>query len=352
MARDQPQTQSADWPDLVALGLPALGLPEAEGGSGAGAPGFHAVLEMLGRHLVTSPFLSSALLCTQLVLRCATPQQQARLLPALADGALVLALASGEPQTDYLSDAMTTTARPGGDTWRIEGRKTMVPNGGMANAWLVTARTPEGDLGLFLLDESMPDLTVRRYPFIDGSTGCDLALRDVSVPTDARLGGTGAAVELALQAATDAAVAGQCAESIGLQAALLEATTNYVKERRQFGVAIGSFQVVQHRLVEMLVALEQARSLAWHAASVVDGEDAAARSMAVSAAKVRCIESARFIGMQAIHLHGGMGMTDELPVGRYVKRLLAIEHSLGDTRHHLARFAALTQTDIHESTAS
>jgi len=346
MARDRPQDRPAAWADLVELGLPALGLSEAQGGSGAGGSGFHAVLETLGRHRVTTPFLNSAICCTQLLLRCATPEQQARLLPAVADGTLVMALASSEPQTDDRPSAVTTTAHPEAGGWRLDGRKTLVVDGGDATAWLVTARTDEDQLGVFMLSASTPGLVVRRYRCIDGTAGCDLTLQAARVAHGDMLGAAGPAIEAALERAIDATIAGQCAESVGLQAALFDMTVAYVKDRRQFGATLGSFQVVQHRLADMLVSLEQARSLAWHAASMVDDDDAVARRLAVSAAKVRCVESGRFIGLQAIHLHGGMGMTDELPVGHYVKRLLAIEHTLGDARHHLARFATLSQTTV------
>lgn len=343
MAADQPQDGGDHWDALVALGLPALGMPEAFGGSDAGGRGYHAVLETLGRHGLASPFVASALCCTRLLMLCATAAQKEQLLPALADGSLVLALASGEAQTDFRLASVQASASADGDGWQLQGRKTLVVNGGQANAWIVTARTGEGELALFMVRDGLPGVQVRRFPCIDGSEGCDLDLDAVRLGPGDRIGAAGQDVLTALEDAVDAAVAGQCAESIGIQAALLETTVAYARERRQFGAAIGSFQVVQHRLVDMLVALEQARSLAWLAASVLDGGDACGdadeRGRLVSAAKVRCIESGRLIGLQAIHLHGGMGMTAELPVGRWVKRLLAIEHSFGDERHHLSRFA-------------
>ncbi|UUX97097.1 acyl-CoA dehydrogenase family protein [Aquabacterium sp. J223] len=322
----------AAWTALVAMGLPALGLPEAHGGAEADGRSFHAVMEVLGRHGVNVPFLGSAMGCTQLLLRRAAPAVQRRWLDALAGGA-ALALAH-DPR------GAGPHARREAGGWRLDGRHAVVPHGGRVQAWIVSARTEDG-AALFLLDEATPGLRVERCPLLDGSQGCDLWFDGARCADDARLGEPGAETERATEAANDWTLVGQCAESVGLQAALLAATLDHVKTRRQFGAPIGSFQVVQHRLADMLVALEQARSLAWAAAVQADQGDDTTRRRLASAAKVRCVESGRFIGLQAIQLHGGMGMTDELPVGRHVKRLLAIEHTLGDQRHHLARLAAL-----------
>jgi alkylation response protein AidB-like acyl-CoA dehydrogenase len=328
------------WPELVAMGLPGLLVPEALGGLGLDGGSMHAVMESLGRNRLTTPFVVSAVLCTRLLLELADEGQQARWLPALSSGEHVLAFAHGEPQGEHLPRHLSTHARREGDDWILSGRKTVVPHGGESTAWLVSARVGSNETALFWVDAAATGLRVERYPCIDGSTGADLWFDELRLPAAACIGAPGMNVMIAIAAATDAATAGLCAESAGLQSTLFDLTLDYVKTRRQFGVALGSLQAIQHRLAEMLVAVEQSKSLSWLAARSLD-DDATIRTRSVAAAKVRCAESGRFIGLQSIHLHGGMGMTDELPVGRCVKRLLAIAHSWGDARHHLGRLVDL-----------
>ncbi len=328
------------WPELAAMGLPGLLVPEALAGLGLDGGSMHAVMESLGRNRLTTPFAVSAVLCTRLLLELADVAQQARWLPALASGKHVLAFAHGEPNGEHLPRHLSTRAcRDGGD-WILNGRKAVVPHGGESTAWLVSARVGSNETALFWMDAATTGLRVERYPCIDGSTGTDLWFDELRLPAATCIGSPGMNVTTAIAAATDAATAGLCAESAGLQSTLFEMTLDYVKTRRQFGVALGSLQAIQHRLAEMLVAVEQSKSLSWLAARSLD-DDATTRTRLVAAAKVRCAESARFIGLQSIHLHGGMGMTDELPVGRCVKRLLAIAHSWGDARHHLDRLVDL-----------
>lgn len=321
------------WQAITSLGLPALALPEEAGGAGGSAFAFHTVMEVLGRYGVQSPFLSSAMCCTRLVLELAGAALRERLLAGLVSGELVLTLVHG-------AEGASIRAVPVGRGWKLDGHKPVVLHGGEAGAWLVSAAIDAGGSGVFWLERGAPGVDVREFPCIDGSVGCELRLRDVVVTEENVLGMPGNNTDRTIGAAIDWTLMGQCAESVGLQSALLETTVDYVKTRRQFGAPIGSFQVVQHRLAEMLLALEQARSLSWAAARAAAAPERDRQRM-TSAAKARCVESARFIGMQAIQLHGGIGMTDELPVGRWVKRLLAIEHTLGDQRYHLTRLARL-----------
>jgi len=283
--------------------------------------------------------------CTQLLLKLGSEAQRDRWLPALACGELVLALAHSEGAMSTCRQLRAAAVRDAGG-WRLNGHKRFVPHGGEARSWIFSARCGDEGTGLFLVEEAAPGVRVERYPCIDASVGCDLQLADTHVAPAAVLGEPGPDIASAVEAALDWALIGQCAESVGAQAALLDATIDYVKTRRQFGAPIGSFQAVQHRLAEMLIALEQARSLAWYAAVNGAAADTPERQRITSSAKVRCIESGRFIGLQAIHLHGGIGMTDELPVGRFVKRLVAIEHTFGDQRHHLKRLASRAPSDF------
>lgn len=325
------------WQRLTQVGLPLLAVPEENGGLASGPRTFHAVAEALGRSLQATPLATSALVATRLVEQLAAEPLRTDLLQSLAAGEAILGLAWSEVDAHFDLAKMQTTAVVTSSGWSVTGRKAVSLHSGQVRQWIVAARTENGDDLLLLIAQDTPGLTVRRYPCLDGSEACDLDLQDVQVDRSRQLGAAGAATSGAVQAALDLAELALCAESAGIQARLLEDTVGYAKERRQFGAAIGSFQAVQHRLVEMLVALEQARSLAWLLATEFDFATPERRSVLASAAKVRCIASSRFVGLQSIHLHGGMGMTDVLPIGRGVKRLLAIENSFGNEAHHLAR---------------
>jgi alkylation response protein AidB-like acyl-CoA dehydrogenase len=306
----------------------------------AGARTFHAVAEALGRRLQPSAFATSALAATRLIDALATEPLRSEMLGSLAAGDTVLALALDDMHGDQDLQPLPAQAKPWAGGWRVRGNKAVALHSDLATRWIVSARSPTGALVLLVVNEGIPGLEVRRYVCLDGSQACDLMLTDVEIGTHCQLGDPGPATVHALQQALDLVELALCAESVGTQARLLDDTVRYVKERQQFGVAIGTFQAVQHRLVDMLVALEQARSLAWLAATEFDTATSSRRSHLTSAAKVRSIVSGRFIGAQSIQLHGGMGVTDALPIGRGVKRLLAIEHSFGDERFHLARVAS------------
>ncbi|MGW6397674.1 acyl-CoA dehydrogenase family protein [Streptomyces sp. NPDC055134] len=334
----------AHWAAFAEMGLLGLILPEKYDGLAAGPLVTHAVMESFGRHLVKAPYVTTALLCGRLIALTGDDSRRAALLPALAAGERTFALAHDEPHTRHDLTDITATAVADSDGWTLSGTKCVVVDGD-ADTYLVTART-SGDnpsahgVSLFLVDRDHPRLSRAAYPTIDGAHGADLRFDGVHLRADALLGRPGEAHD-ALSRARDLASAALCAEMVGAMSAVLDATSEYAKSREQFGSPIGTFQALQHRLVDMLVALEQARSLAWLASSTVDsgsGTDGVGAVSAVSAAKVKCIDAARLIGLDAIQLHGGIGMTDELRLGHYVKRLLAIEHTLGDRRAHLARF--------------
>nr|WP_282437039.1 acyl-CoA dehydrogenase family protein [Achromobacter sp. Bel] len=332
---------SPHWRAFAEMGLLGLGLPVSAGGMGAGLTDLCVVMQQFGRHLVTEPYDVSALLCGQLLARMPDGATVQRVLAGLALGAAAPVLAIAGPQSEWSLDGEGVVAERQGDGWVLNGVKRRVPFGAGATQLLVAAR--DGlDIALFLIEagerNAMPGVLRQGAAGVDGRSYADIAFNDCLVAAEARLGVAGAALE---QAADTTRIA-LCAEALGAMQALLDATRDYTGARRQFGRALSGFQVVQHRQVDMLLALEQARSLTWTAARA-DPADIRLRGRLASAAKARCGEAARTISQQSIQLHGGMGMTDELPVGHYVKRLLAIEYTLGDTRHHLNRYQRLAQ---------
>jgi alkylation response protein AidB-like acyl-CoA dehydrogenase len=302
----------------------------------------------MGRGLVVEPYFATAVLGAAL-LRFGGGAQAQTLLPGVADGSVKLAAALTEKQSRHELFNVAVTAKPGSGGYVLNGAKTVVLHGAEADKLIVSARTAgqardQAGISLFVVDRKASGVTVEGYRTIDGMRAADLTLSNVAVGADALLGrvGEGHAV---LERAAEVGIAALAAEAVGAMAALHEATLEYLKTRKQFGVPIGKFQVLQHRAVEMYMEIEQARSLALLAAVKVDGEDAAERARAVHAAKVRVGRAAKFVGQAAIQMHGGMGMTDELNVGHYFKRLAMIEATLGDTDHHLAAFAAVDSAD-------
>lgn len=325
---------SPHWRAFADMGLLGLGLPASAGGMGGGLGDLCVLMQRFGRHRVTEPYDASALLCGQLLSRLPESGRAQALLAGIAQGSAPL-LAHAEPDSDWPLDAPCATAERDGGGWVLNGVKRRVPYGAGARQLLVTARDAEGT-AVFLVEAGAAGLERHGAPGLDGRPYADIVLKDCRVDGDARLGLAGEALEQA----ADATRVALCAEALGAMQALLDATRDHVAARRQFGQPLGRFQAVQHRLVDMLLALEQARSLTWLAAGA-DQADARHWARLVSAAKASCGAAARYIGQQSIQLHGGMGMTDELPVGHYVKRLLAIEHTLGDARHHLNRYQRL-----------
>lgn len=334
------------WQAFADMGLAALGLPEQAGGMQADLMSLCIVAQRFGEYLVVEPYDHIVLLGGQLLAGMPAGPQRDRLLRGLALGALAPVLAHAESGMDGAGDAPGCTAQPDGNGWRLNGRKRLAPFGAGAQQWLVTAQTDAGP-ALFLVERGAAGLQWHGTPGLDGRVYADLTLSDCRVSHDAMLGRLG----LALQAAADAACVALCAEMLGAMRRLLRLTRDYVGARRQFGQALGDFQVIRHRLVDMLLQLEMASAMTW-AAAQSDAADTALRSRLASAAKVKCGQAARFISQQSIQLHGGMGMTDELDVGHYVKRLMVIEQTLGDTRHHLQRYlrqdAALLHQDSHD----
>lgn len=331
------------WRQYAELGL--LGLPFAEehGGFGGGAVETMLVMEAFGRALVLEPYLATVVLSGTALRLAGSPAQQAAILPQIAEGKLVVAFAHGERQARYdLSDVLTT-AKPKDGGWLLDGAKSVVVNGGDADRLVVSARSagersdPEG-ISLFLVDAAANGVARRAYPMRDGTRAAEISLSGVEVGADALLGLPSKAFPV-IERVVEAGIAATAAEAVGAMEAMHAMTLEYLKTRQQFGRPIGQNQALQHRSAEMLIALEQGRSMAMLATISLDDPDAAARAHHISMAKVGVGQAARFVSQNAIQLHGGIGMTEEYAVGHYFRRVMVIEHSFGDTAHHLSRIA-------------
>ena len=328
------------WATLTELGMTALPIPEEQGGFNGSAVDMLVVMQELGRGLVVEPYFATALGAQFLKLAGG----QEALLEQVAAGELKLAAALGEKQSRHELFDIATTAKPTGNGYVINGAKTVVVHGAQADRIIVSARTGGGQretagISLFIVATDTSGVTRRDYRTIDGQRAADISFKDVQVPASALLGSEGAGWDI-LDAAVDYGATLLCAEAVGAMDALNGATLEYLKTRQQFGVPIGKFQALQHRMAEMFMQTEQARSMATLAAVKVASNDANERRRTVSAAKARIGQALKFVGQQAVQLHGGMGVTDELPAAHHFKRLTMIELTLGDTDHHLARFAA------------
>ena len=333
---------STAWDELAGLGLTGLMVPTAHGGLGFGPVDAMVVMEELGRGLVLEPFAAVALVATQLLAEARSPVA-ATWLQRVADGSARVVLAQQERGTRYELAHVRTRAESSGEHWVLSGRKSLVPAGAHASAFIVPARVhgepddPHG-IGLFLVEAGSAGVGTRPYPLQDGSAAADLSLARA------------AAIELlppgeafsALETGVDAGLAALCAEAVGAMEQLLAITVEYMNTRKQFGVPIASFQALRHRVADMKMQLELARSMSYYATLRL-GDAPEQRRRAVSQAKVQLGQSMRFVGQQAIQLHGGIGMTDEYNASHYFKRLTCIELSFGDTLHHLGEVAERMQ---------
>ena len=327
----------AFWERLASVGLLGVELDEVHGGTGGTFEDIAVMLQPLGRALMIDPVVATVVLGAGLVNRAGTAVQKTAVLPAVADGSLKLAVAHGEAGNDRTPERIATRAERVDNGWTLTGAKAVVPGGHAAGLFIVSAQTTEGP-SLFLVPRDTRGLTVRPYPLYDGSGAADLVLDAVRPGDEALLGEVGEGLDHVTWA-WDRGAAAVCNEAVGVMAALCDLTLDYLKSRVQFGRPIGGFQVLQHRMVDMRIALEQARSMAMLAAVAADDPDPAKRSRAVSAAKVTVGRACRQIGQSAVQLHGGIALTDDYIAGHYFKRLTLIERQFGDTASHLARFA-------------
>jgi len=319
------------WAQFAEMGLTGLPLSTEHGGFGGGAVDLMGVMEAFGEALVVEPYLP-LVLAARLIERGASSAQKEALLPGVVEGRTKLALAHNERGTRFALDAVRATARRNDGRWSIEGEKSAVVGAPSADRLVVSARR-EGAIGLFLVEVGKVDL--QAYRTMDERLAADVVLRGAQAePIDGDLA--------SLEEATDFGTSLVCAEAVGAMKFACDATLEYLKTRKQFGVPIGSFQALQHRMVDMYISYEQAKSMACLACSKADSsKDGADRVRSISAAKIKIADAARHISQESVQLHGGMGMSEELKVSHSFRRLTVIAQQFGDADHHLERFASL-----------
>ena len=323
------------------LGILGAALPERVGGSGGGPVEVMVIAESLGHALVVEPYVDTAVVAAGLLLR-AGGQAATQVVERIAAGQAVVSLAAAEEQSGDRWLDVATTAHRDGTGWALSGAKMMVLGAPIATHLLITARTDNG-VSLFLVDVAAVERGLETHDLrtVDDRRAADLVLDDLRLPGDALLGEEGQAWP-SLAQARDEGAAAVCAEAVGAMRRVVADTVDYAKQRHQFGQPIGSFQALQHRMVDMHMELEQSAA-AVYLATLNLGADPATRARAVSAAKATIGRAARFVGQNAVQLHGGMGMTEELAIGHYFKRLTAVQYEFGSTDHHIARYARLTR---------
>jgi len=330
---------STVWKDFAELGWLGLAIPEEFGGYGADAATIGLLMEVFGRGLVAEPYLSTAVLSARVIAALGADEQKADLLPAIVEGKSILAFAHIEPDAGFDASHVTAEARNTDGSWCLSGRKAMVLGGPNADTLLVSAREFDADgvprgVGVFLVPSSAVGLKTTSFQTVDGSHASNIVLKDVSAT---RLGRQACAMDV-IEETIDFATALMMYEAIGCMHVLLDETVTYSKTRVQFGKPLAANQVLRHRMVTMLVKLEEARASALRAVLFADAA-APERAKAVSSAKVKVGQAGRFIAQQAVQLHGGMGVTQELNVGAYFKRLLSLETVFGSPDFHLRRYA-------------
>jgi alkylation response protein AidB-like acyl-CoA dehydrogenase len=331
------------WRRLAELGAIGALFSEADGGFGGTGFDIAVVFEALGRGLVVEPFLGCAVLAGSAIARAGNEAQKA-LLADIIGGAMLAAFAHGEPEARYELARVQTRAARKGDGWVLDGAKAVVQHGEYAELFLVSARTSgavddEAGISLFLVPADAPGVRLRGYPNIDGGRAAELTLSNVKLQANALLGSEGQGYAT-LEQAVGRGILALCAEALGAMEAAKEATLEYLRTRKQFGVPIGSFQALQHRMADLLLEIEQARSAVINAAAALEA-DRTTRERALSAAKVTIGRIGTRVAEESIQMHGGIGMTWELPLAHYAKRLVMIDHQLGDEDHHLTRYIAL-----------
>jgi pimeloyl-CoA dehydrogenase small subunit len=338
---------TALWSRYAEQGL--LGLPFAEehGGFGGGPIEIMLVMEAFGRVLALEPYLATVVLGGTALRLAGSDAQKSAILPLVAEGLMTLAFAHGERQARYDLTDVLTTAKPTARGWVLDGAKSVVAHGDGADRLIVSARIAgerdgPGGIGLFLVDAKANGVARRAYPMRDGTRAAEISLSGVEIARDDVLGEPGNALPV-IERVVEAGIAATSAEAVGAMEAMHAMTLEYLKTRQQFGKPIGQNQVLQHRAAEMLIALEQGRSMGMLAAMMVDETDPEERAHNIAMAKVGVGQASRFVAQNAIQLHGGIGMTEEYAVGHYFRRVMVIEHMFGDPAHHLSRLADRVQ---------
>jgi pimeloyl-CoA dehydrogenase small subunit len=331
------------WSQYAELGLLGLPFAESHGGFGGGPIEVMLVMEAFGRVLALEPYLATVVLCGTALRLAGSEAQKSAMLPQIAEGRMILAFAHGERQARYDLTDVLTSARRQDRGWVLDGAKSVVLHGDNAQRLVVSARTA-GDrddadgISLFLVDTAANGVARRSYPMRDGTRAAEISLSEVGVGEQDVLGEIGAAFPV-IERVVEAGIAATAAEAVGAMETMQAMTLEYLKTRQQFGRPIGDNQALQHRAAEMLMALEQGRSMAMLAAMMVEEPDAAERAHNIAMAKVGVGQASKFVSQNAIQLHGGIGMTEEYAVGHYFRRCMVIEHLFGDIAHHLSRLA-------------
>lgn len=337
------------WAQFAELGLLMAPFSEADGGLGGGPIDAMVVMEEFGKGLVVEPYVPSVVCGGGFLKHAGTAAQKEGHLAPIMAGEQVFAFAWAEPSGRYTLSDVQTNAKFDGSGYTLNGHKAVVIGAPWADHFVVTARTSgsrrdAGGLSVFIVPKSLEGVTTRDYPTVDGRRASEVYFENVSLGAEHLIGEQDAALEL-IERVADEATAALCAEACGVMGVAQTMTVEYSRTRKQFGVPIGKFQVLQHRMVDMFMEHEQSISMTYMATLKL-GEPADERMKAVSAAKVRIGQSSRFVGQEAVQIHGGMGVTEELAIGHYFKRLTMIDHEFGSVDHHMRRYTALSAADL------
>ena len=333
------------WAQFAELGLLGAAFSEAEGGFGNGPIEAMIVMEEFGKGLVIEPYLQTVVIGGNFLRHGGTDAQKEELIPSLIGGETIFAFAYSEPKSRFDLNDVSTTAKKDGAGYVLNGHKAVVLGAPFATHLIVTARTSGGQrdtggVSVFIVPKGAKGVTTRDYPTVDGLRASEVYFENVAVGADALVGQADNGLALT-EKVVDNAIAALCAEAVGCFKVLNEATISYAKQRKQFGQPIANFQVLQHRMVDMFMAAEQAASMTFMVTLKLDEADKA-RKMAASAAKVQIGKAGKLISQDAVQIHGGMGMTDELNVGHFFKRVTMIESQFGNTDWHLRRYTELS----------
>ena len=337
------------WAQFAELGLLAAPFSEEDGGLGGNAVDSMVVMEEFGKGLVIEPFVPSVVGGGGFLKHGGNAAQKEEYLAGIIGGEMIFAVAASEPQSRFSMSDVTTTARANGSSYVLNGHKAVVMGAPWATHLVVTARTSGGQydadgISVFIVPKSANGVVTRDYPTVDGFRASEVYLENVEVSGDAMIGEEGKGLTL-IERVRDDSIAATCAEACGAMQVLHAQTLEYAKSRKQFGVPISTFQVLQHRMVDMFVEHQQSVSMTYQVTLRLE-EDATARMKAASAAKVQIGNSARFVGQSAVQIHGGMGVTDELAASHYFKRLTMIDTQFGNVDYHLRRYTDLSGAEI------